>query len=172
LLLMVALVRLTDAEAWIVLVAAPPVLVLLQRVGQGVLAAHANAAYLPELAWRGAIAVAGVAMMAALVWLALHRAYPDFGGVSLESAVWHLVDQERARSEWAAALLQTAAAKDALRLWLAQQLMPQPGVSLVQGLGWLIVVAEEALFVWSYLLLNSGVLIRIGEGRDGDRSKT
>jgi hypothetical protein len=46
-----------------------------------------------------------------------------------------------------------------LRLWLAQQLMPQPGASLGQALGWLAVLAEEVLFVWSYLLLCSGVLL-------------
>jgi hypothetical protein len=59
------------------------------------------------------------------------------------------------------ALLQAAAAKDALRLWLAQQLMPQPGASLAELLGWLLVIAEEGLFVWSYLLVCNGLLIGV-----------
>ena len=37
--------------------------------------------------------------------------------------------------------------------------MPAPGTSLAQALGWLLVLAEEALFVWSYLLTCNGVLI-------------
>ena len=172
LLLLVALIRLADAEAWIMLIAAAPSLVLLQRLMRGLLARHASAAYLPELAWRCANVVTGLGMIGVLVWLALHRAYPDFAGVSLERAVWHLVDPERARSGWAETLLQIAATKDALRLWLAQQLMPQPGASFADALGWSIVVAEEALFVWSYLLLCSGTLIRLGGSRDGRSSGT
>ena len=113
---------------------------------------HANALYLPALAWRLAAAVVGSVLLIALIIGAFHRAYPDLAEVGLERAVWHFVDQERARSAFVEVLLQIAAAKDALRLWLAQQLMPQPGGSLAQAAGWVIVLAEEALFVWSYLL--------------------
>src|SRR5690606_17164919 len=119
LLLLVALIRLDDPNDWLVLIAAAPVLVLLQAALRKGLAAHASAAFLPELVWRAALALTGMAMLAALVLIAFDRAYPDFGGVSLERAVWHLVDQERSRSGWAEALLQLAAAKDALRLWVA-----------------------------------------------------
>jgi len=170
LLLAVALIRLDEREAWAVLVGSVPILVLMHGLLRRALAPHASPAYLPELAWRVTLTAAGTLMLAALVLLAFHRPYPELGAVSLDRAVWHLVGQERARSEWAQNLLQMAAAKDALRLWLAQQLMPQPGTSLAQALGWLIVLAEEAVFVWSYLLLCSAVLIgtsRNDRGRDG-----
>src|SRR5690606_24875439 len=134
-------------------------LVLGDRFLRRMLAAHTNDAYLPELAWRCTAAVVGTAMVGALLALAFHPVYPELGGATLEQAVWHMVDRERARSGAAETLLQLAAAKDGLRLWLAQQLMPQPGASLGQALGWLAVLAEEVLFVWSYLLLCSGVLL-------------
>lgn len=156
-LLLVALFRLDDL-GWAVLVIAVPVLVIGDRVIRRALAAHASEAYLPELAWRCTAAVVGTVMVGALLALAFHRAYPELGGATLEQAVWHMVEGERARSGAAETLLQLAAAKDGLRLWLAQQLMPQPGRSLGQALGWLAVLAEEVLFVWSYLLLCSGVL--------------
>jgi hypothetical protein len=44
--------------------------------------------------------------------------------------------------------------------------MPEPGESWVQALGWLIVLAEEVLFVWSYLALLSAALIAV-DSRDG-----
>jgi hypothetical protein len=172
LLLMVALVRLANDEAWIVLIASVPLLVGIHRLLRRAFASHVSPAYLPELTWRVTLAAVGMLMLIALVWLAYHRAYPDLGAVSLERAVWHMVDQERARSGSAEVLLQMAAAKDALRLWIAQQLMPQPGTSLAQALGWLAVLAEEAVFVWSYLLLCSAVLIGIDRNERSSRRET
>jgi hypothetical protein len=157
-LLLVALFRL-DGLGWAVLVTAVPALVLSHWALRRMLAAHASEAYLPELAWRCTAALVGTVMVGALLALAFYRVYPELGTATLEQAVWHLVDRERARSGAAETLLQLAAAKDGIRLWLAQQLMPQPGASLGQALGWLAVLAEEVLFVWSYLLLCSGVLL-------------
>jgi hypothetical protein len=162
LLLSVALARIGDYRAWLLLVAAMPVLVLSRAWLAGRLAGHAGALYLPILSWRLAAAAVGGLLAALLVLLAFHQAYPDFAGVSLERAVWHMVDREQARSGPAQALLQLAAAKDGLRLWLAQQFMPAPATSLAQALGWLLVLAEEGLFVWSYLLMGHGVLIGAG----------
>ncbi|HEU4618361.1 MAG TPA: hypothetical protein VFV10_09985 [Gammaproteobacteria bacterium] len=159
LVLMVALIRLDDREDWAVLVASAPLLVLVHGVVRRFLATHVEAAYLPEPAWRVTWSIVGFAMFAALVTLAFYRSYPDLEGVSLERAVWYFVNAEHARSLEAQFLLQAAAAKDALRLWLAQQLMPRPGASPVQALGWGLVLAEQAVFVWSYLLLGSGVLL-------------
>jgi hypothetical protein len=162
LLLMVALARIDEARTWLVLIAAGPTLVLLRAGLLGRLRRHAGALYLPLLSWRAAAWPVGAALVALLLWLAFHQAYPDFAAVSLERAVWHMVDQEQARSGPGLVLLQAAAAKDGLRLWLAQQLMPAPATSLVQLLGWLLVLAEEVLFVWSYLLLSHGLLIGAG----------
>ena len=159
LFLLAAVLRLEDRGAWLVLIASAPLLVLTQAVLERALAPHSSGVYLPELAWRATAAVVGTAMVAALVLLAYHRPYPELAGASLEQAVWHMVDQERARSAPAEGLLQAAAAADALRLWLAQQLMPSPGTSLAQAAGWLVLLAEEALFVWSYLSLCSAALL-------------
>jgi len=164
LLLAVGVLRLDQRSVWVVLVGGVPVVVLTQMLLTQALEAHVSRRYLPELAWRVTLVAVGALMVAVLMVLAFHRAYPALGTVSLERAVWHLVDQEHARSTWAQALLQMAAAKDALRLWLAQQLMPQPGTSLVQALGWLVVLAEEVLFVWSYLSLCGAVLMRTTGG--------
>jgi len=157
----VALIRLSDAGIWIVLIGTAPALVLVEMLLRRSLATHVSRSYLPELSWRLSLLVVATAMVALLVMLAFHQAHPDFSGISLERSVWHLVDQEQARSHAAHTLLQMAAAKEALRLWLAQQLMPQPGASLMQLLGWLLLLAEEALFVWSYLLVCNAVLIGV-----------
>jgi hypothetical protein len=157
-LLVVAVIR-TSTPVWMVLLVSVPVLAAMQVAVRRALAAHVNAGYLPELSWRVCLLLVGMAMLVVVTALALHQPYPNFATVSLERAVWHLVDQERARSEAMLTLLQMAAAKDGARLWLAQQLMPTPGASLVQWAGWLLVVAEQALFVWSYLLMCNGILI-------------
>jgi hypothetical protein len=162
LLLMVALARVGDDRVWMALIAGVPALMLLRTWLSRRLARHAGALHLPILSWRLAAVLVGGVLTVLLVLLAYHQAYPDFAGVSLERAVWHLVDREHARSAAAQVLLQAAAAKDGLRLWLAQQLMPAPATSLVHGLGWLLVLAEEGLFVWSYLLLGHGILIGAG----------
>jgi hypothetical protein len=166
LVLTVALLRIELAAVWITMIAGalilPPLRALLTRA----LSHHANPRYLPELIWRIAIPLLGLVMTAVLIAVAFHRPYPDVGSASLESAVWHLVDRETARSDPTLILLEVSAAKDALRLWLAQQLMPEPGESWVQALGWLIVLAEEVLFVWSYLALLSAALIAV-DSRDG-----
>ncbi len=156
--LTLAVIRLEDGEAWVVLVAAAPALVLTRVLVTGAFARHANRGYLPELVWRVTAALVGVLMVAALVNVAFHQSYPALRGVSLEQAVFHFTDREQARSAWVAILLKMAAAKEALRLWLAEQLMPRPGTSMLQAAGWLILLAEDAVFVWAYLLFCGSVL--------------
>jgi hypothetical protein len=162
LVLMLGLARVGSGWPWLALIGSVPLLVLLRAWLLRRMAPHASTAYLPLLSWRMAALAVGILLVMALAWLALQQEYPAFAGVSLERAVWHMVDQEHARSAPAQALLQAAAAKDGLRLWLAQQLMPVPGISPMQLLGWALVFAAEALFVWSYLLLSHGVLIGAG----------
>lgn len=161
LILMMALIRLRDPGVWIVLLAAGLALVLVQSLLRHGLRNHASPLYLPALSWRLSVVLIAVLMLATLTAMALQQAYPAFAGVSLERAVWHLADQEQARSATAQMLLQMAAAKDGLRLWLAQQLMPVPGMSLLQLFGWLLVLVDEALFVWSYLILCQSLLIAV-----------
>lgn len=167
--LLLAVIRLEDGAAWVVLVATVPMLLLVRALARRIFARHTQADYLPELVWRVTSACTGLLMLGALVWVGFHRSYPALGGVGLEQAVFHFVDQEQARSAPILILLKMAAAKDALRLWLAEQLMPRPGTSLLQAVGWLILLAEDSVFVWSYLLLCNGVLM--GTRRSGTRRR-
>ncbi|NGX16165.1 hypothetical protein [Wenzhouxiangella sp. XN24] len=167
--LALGLARLEPPAAWLALAAAMPVLVGLRRILHRRLASHVAATYLPLLSWRAAALATGLVLLGVLVALAARQVYPDFSGVSLERAAWHMVDQQHARSALAQALLQGMAAFDGLRLWLAQQLMPTPGTSVLQLLGWLLVFAEGLLFVWSYLLMAYGVLTMVGTHDRGER---
>ena len=166
-ILLTALVRLQETASWAVLIGGALAAGAAFTAWKGVLRPEISPRYLPEAAWRLTLAVVGTGMATALIALAFHRPYPELGGVTLERAVWHFVDQEHARSAWAQLLLQLAGAKDALRLWVAQQLMPQPGLSAGQALGWVIVLAEEVIFVWSYLSYLCPVLI--GSTANDDR---
>ena len=162
LVLLLGLARAAGPATWILLIASVPALVGLRTWLVRRMAPHAGAGYLPLASWRVAAWSVGSVLLIALVLLSLFQAQPDFSGVSLERAVWHLVEQENARSPAAETLLQVVAAKDGLRLWLAQQLMPAPAASLAQLLGWMLVLATEALFVWSYLRAGHGVLVVAG----------
>lgn len=169
LVLALGLARLEPSTAWLALAVAMPVLVGLRRLLHRRLAPHVAADYVPLLSWQAAALATGLALLGVLVALAARDVYPDFSGVSLERAAWHMVDQQHARSALAQALLQGMAAFDGLRLWLAQQLMPTPGTSVLQLLGWLLVFAEGLLFVWSYLLMAYGVLTMVGTHDRGAR---
>lgn len=152
-LLLVAVMRSADPLIWLSLLSLALLLPVLSAILQRGLREQASDLYLGELAWRTASAVLGAVLLAVLTWHAFGVSYPDFGTVTLEQAVWHMVGLQQARSEIALVALQAAAAGDGLRLWLGQQLLPAPGTSLWQALGWVLLLAQEALFVWSYLLL-------------------
>ncbi len=169
--LIVALLRIETTAVWVALIAAALMLAPLHACGARALAGQANPVWLTELAWRIAIAVVGLLLMAALAALAYHQPQPELGGVRLDSAVWYFVERESARSELAGLLLELAAAKDGLKYWLGQQLLPQPGVSFTQAAGWAVILAEEALFVWSYLSLLSATLIAREHIRTHQRSR-
>jgi hypothetical protein len=161
LLLMVVLIRSTQSPIWIVLMLAAPLLVVLRSGLQEAFKNHVSPLYRSEFSLRLSLIGLGIPLVALLIYLSMVRSYPDFTAVSLERAVWHLVEQEQARSETLLMGLQIAAASDALRLWLAQQLLPMLGIPLFQWLGWLLVFVREAVFVWSYLLLCQGVLLGV-----------
>ncbi len=162
LVLMTSLARIAGPWQWLALLAAVPALVLVRASLWRRLARHASPHYVAVLSWRVAALVIGVALVAGFVLLALYQAYPAFADVSLERAVWHMIDQEHARSAPWQGLLEARAGLDGLRLWLAQQLMPAPGDSFLQMLGWALVFAEQMLFAWSYLLMSFGVLKGMG----------
>lgn len=164
LLLMVAVADSGNPVMWLLLIGSALLLPLLSRGIEHLLAGHANPVLLPELSWRLSSILVGIALLAAFTVLAYIQNYPDFTAVTLEQAVWHLVEQQQARSVPTLTILQGAAAVEAVRLWLAQQLLPAPAGSLWQGLGWALLLAQEALFVWSYLLACRGIVIMVSQG--------
>ena len=160
LLFLLAVMRSADTLTWMSLLSValslPPLSAFLQRS----LRAQASDLYLDELAWRTASGALGAILLVLLTWHAFGRTYPDFAEATLEQAVWHMVGLQQSRSDMALVALQAAAAGDGLRLWLGQQLLPAPGTSLWQALGWALLLAQEALFVWSYVLVCGGVVTR------------
>jgi hypothetical protein len=161
LVLITLLVRIRQSSVWIILITSAPLLVLVRSCVQNVFKHHVSPRYAMEFSLRTSMALLGIPLLALLIYLAMTGTYPDFTAVSLERAVWHMVEREQARSGILQLGLQLAAASEALRLWLAQQLLPMLGAPVFQWLGWLLVFVREMVFVWSYLLLCQGVLLGV-----------
>lgn len=151
---------------WLAGLAVPLVAAGWHGIGRA-LGAHVSGLYRPEACWRLLLPPCFVLLLAAFTMLALQQSWPDFTGVSLERALWHLVDGESAQSGWLLVLLELAAAKDALWLWFGQQLMPvleRPGLQLA---GWALMLAAQAVFVWAWLMWLSGVMVLVHHGKHG-----
>lgn len=157
-ILLPALARLQDPRVWSILLAGALALVLLEALLARAMHGHAHPRFAPELARRGALLLVGLPLTAALLWLALQGEYPDLTGATLEQAVWHLVEQQSARSGLLETGLQLAAAQDGLRLWLGQQWLPEGARSLPALFGWLLVLAEQAFLAAGFLLLANGLI--------------
>ncbi|WP_111655962.1 hypothetical protein [Isoalcanivorax indicus] len=158
LVLGVAVVRTQQEVLWWLLAATLPAIVVVQAVCERLLARHAAPRYLPELAMRVTLAALFLLLFAVVTLLALHAPYPDYGEVGLRQALWHAMQAQQAHSPWLEALLQGAAAKDALVNWLGQQHLPGSGSPMLRIGGWLVLLAANGLFVWSYLVACAGAL--------------
>lgn len=160
LLLLVTLVRLDDSRLWLLLILAAPALVLLRTFLSARLAAHVRKPCLTLFLWRVGSGTLFVVLLVAVIVLSITREWPDFQAATLEQAIWHMADREVARSAPLRDLLQLFAAMDGLRLWLAQQVLPAlPLDRLLLLVGWALVFAKNALFVWSYALILHAVLV-------------
>jgi hypothetical protein len=162
-ILLVAAVRPSSDYFLFALVINVPVQALLWQGAYRLLNGHAVARFHPVLALRAALSLNFVLLFGGLAIAALFQSYPDFGGLTLAQALLSEVGRQDAESELLAGLLQMAAAKDALAWWLGQQLLPGiPGstfVEIVLVLGaWVLLLATDALAVWSYLVVCSAVL--------------
>lgn len=160
-ILFVAAVRPSGSQLLIALVLNLPVLVLLRQFWSRWLAAHAVPRFHPVIALRAALAVNFVLLFLGLAVAAVFQSYPDLGALSLHEAMLAEAGRQQAESGLLQALMQLAAAKDALAWWLGQQLLPgamQPGLQLAT---WTVLLATNALVVWSYLLLCAAVLVLV-----------
>jgi hypothetical protein len=151
--LLVSLARGIPSVSWSVLIAFVPVWALGWRVLGRYLRSHAVNAYLP-LATGGVLRwLCGSAILAVLAAAALWQPYPDLGAVSLYDAARYFALQQQAQSGLLLRLLEVAAALDGARHWLAQHWLDGvPGLAL-QLIAWMLVLVQEWLFVWPYLLL-------------------
>ncbi|MCH8504245.1 MAG: hypothetical protein LAT50_07980 [Ectothiorhodospiraceae bacterium] len=175
LVLLVAVVRLDDSRVWQLLLLNLPVLVLLHVLIGRLLAGHVSARFRTELVWRVVLVMNFLLLFPALVLLAMHASYPELGEGGRRQGVWIEMVRQDAASEWLLNLMQLAAAKDAVGWWLGQQLLPGLGGPVFQIGGWLIILAAEGLFLWSYLLVCAGVLEiarHRRRQRSGDASET
>jgi hypothetical protein len=157
-ILLVAVVRPTGSYLLVGLVLNVPVLVLLRQFWARRLAAHAVPRFQPVLALRLALAVNFLLLFLALALAAVFQSYPDFGALTLTEAMLSEAGRQQAASGLLQGLMQLAAAKDALSWWLGQQMLPgamQPGL---QFAAWAVLLATNAMVVWSYLLVCSSVL--------------
>lgn len=157
-ILLVALARPSGSHLLIGLVVNVPVLVLLQRFWARRLAAHAVPRFQPVLALRLALAVNFLLLFLVLTVAAVFQSYPDFGALTLTEAMLSQAGRQQAESGLLQGLMQLAAAKDALSWWLGQQMLPgamRPGLQLA---AWAVLLATNAMVIWSYLLMCSSVL--------------
>nr|WP_296748164.1 hypothetical protein [Thioalkalivibrio sp.] len=157
-ILLVAVIRPTESHLLVGLVVNVPVLVLLRQFWMRRLAAHAVPRFQPVLALRFALALNFMLLFLVLAIAAVFQSYPDFGALTLTEAMLSEAGRQQAASGLLQSLMQLAAAKDALSWWLGQQMLPgamQPGL---QFAAWAVLLATNALVVWSYLLVCSSVL--------------
>ncbi len=156
--LAVTLVRVQSPSIWVGLVVAALLFPFISYWIARRLQAHTKSSYRHVLSMRWAALVLGAILWGFLIYLSYQSSYPDFRQANLDQSIWYMMSQEQARSAWLLNALELVAGSDGLRYWLAQQLLPAPTSSPSQVLAWGIVFAKEALFVWSYLLLCTGVL--------------
>ncbi len=157
-ILLVAVIRPTGSYLLVGLVVNVPVLVLLRQFWARRLEAHAVSRFQPVLALRLALAVNFLLLFPGLALAAMFQSYPDFGALTLTEAMLSEAGRQQAESGLLQGLMQLAAAKDALSWWLGQQMLPgamQPGLQLA---AWAVLLATNALVVWSYLMVCASVL--------------
>ncbi|AGA32957.1 hypothetical protein TVNIR_1284 [Thioalkalivibrio nitratireducens DSM 14787] len=155
--LLVAVVR-QPGPLLLAMVLSVPLLVLLWHGVFQLLKRHAVPRFRAVLALRFALVINFVLLFGGLAVAAVFLAYPDFTGVSLSDAVLSEVAGQHASSALLQVLLQAAAAVDAVGWWLGQQVLPGVTRPSLQFLGWALLLATDALAVWSYLVFCSSVL--------------
>lgn len=160
LLLCVALARPASAT-WLLPVAwTMPLLVALWH-GVGVCTrVHVVAAYRPVAAWRLGGLLWLLVLLPLLTWQALGQAQVDYRGIPLSQALSQTAAAPAAASALLDVLLRVAAMKDVLVMWLGQQWLPGlPGLGgpWAQLAAWALLLATDALVLWSYLHLCGGV---------------
>ncbi len=156
--LVVALARAEHPRTLSAFIVSAPLLVLLWHFWRARLRRHVQARVLQDVALRLAQAAVWAMLVIGLTFAALYATYPDLGDGSLGQAVRHEAARQDAASGLLLGLMQLAAAKDAVSWWLGQQFIHAIVDPAFRLTAWAIVLATDALVVWSYLVFCSSVL--------------
>lgn len=151
--LLISLARGIPASTWIVLVLFVPVWAKAWSGLGRALARHASREFLSLTTARILVWLSGTVLLLGLATWTLWQPFPDLGTVTLYEAVRHFAARQEAESLVLQRLLELTAALDGARHWLAQrwhEVLPGPALQLV---AWMVVLVQEWLFVWPYLLL-------------------
>ena len=156
--LAITLLRTQSLLTWVGLLVVSIILPIMSHMIARVSQAHIHSSYRQVFSTRIAALCLGVVLWCVLLVDHYYSVYPDFRTVNLDQAIWYMMTSEQARSGFLLTSLEIVAAADGLRLWLAQHLLPAPATELWQVIAWCLLLAQEALFVWSYLLMCVGAL--------------
>ena len=150
--LLVSLARETPASTWILLLLLVPIWSIAWTPLRTALARHLS----PQILAFSTAAVlrwlCAVALLTVLTAAAFWQPVPDLGEATLYEAARHFILQQRAESSFLQALLEAAAALDGAGHWLAQNwlhVLP----SAMRPLAWSLVLVQQWLFIWPFLLL-------------------
>jgi len=157
--LIIGTLRLTGPGELLLLLASLPLLAGLRWGAGRSLARHISPHYLPESAWRVAIALTFVILCTGLLAQSWWRPGPDFTAVSLDQAAWYLALEESAESAVLERALAVAGAMEGVRWWLAQHGLARLQWPSLELLGWLLVLLKSAVFVSAWLHCCVGVML-------------
>jgi hypothetical protein len=151
--LLISLARGIPSTPWMVLILFVPIWTLGWRVVWRVMERHPTRPFLPLITASLLRWLCGAALLLVLGTWALWQHYPDLGRVTLYEAVRFFANQQEAESVLLEHLLEFAAALDGARHWLAQHGLTDLRGTASQLIAWMVVLVQEWLFVWPYLLL-------------------
>jgi hypothetical protein len=150
--LLISLARGIPASTWIVMVLFVPVWAKAWSGLGRALTRHASREFLSLTTARILVWLSGTVLLLGLATWTLWQPFPDLGEVTLYEAVRHFAARQDAESLVLQRLLELSAALDGARHWLAQHwLSGLP--TLARFIAWMVVLVQEWLFVWPYLLL-------------------
>lgn len=150
--LLVSLAQETPSSTWIFLILLVPIWSIAWAPLRAALSRHLSTQILAfstagVLRW-----LCAVALLALLTALAFWQPLPDLSEATLYEAVHHSILKQHAESSFLEALLDVSTALDGAGHWLAQNwLHTLP--SATRPLAWSLVLVQQWLFIWPFLLL-------------------
>ena len=168
--LLVSLARETPTSTWILLLLLVPIWSIVWAPLRAALSRHLSPQILAfstagVLRW-----LCAVALLTLLTASAFWQPIPDLSEATLYEAARHFILQQRAESSFLQALLEAAAALDGAGHWLAQNWLHALPFAM-RPLAWSLVLVQQWLFIWPFLLLCEAlthVIYQHGPADDSD----